>query len=61
MKVLPPPKHVPTVTEDSEDVDVCILKDIDPVRSYTDHLPEESYEDEDDGGGGGQRVQCAQQ
>jgi len=61
LKVLPPPKHVPTVTEDTEDVDVCILKDIDPVRSYNDNLPEESYEDEDEGGGSGQRVQCAQQ
>ena len=61
LKVLPPPKHVPTVSEDSDDVDVCVLKDIDPVRSYQDNLPEPSYEDEDEGGGGGQRVQCAQQ
>ena len=61
LKVLPPPKHVPTVSEDSDDVDVCVLKDIDPVRSYQDNLPEASYEDEDEGGGGGQRVQCAQQ
>ena len=62
LKVLPPPKHVPTISEDSDDVDVCILKDVDPLKSYTDNLPEPSYEDEDEGGGGnGQRVQCAQQ
>jgi len=62
LKVLPPPKHVPTISEDSDDVDVCNIKDIDPVKSYKDNLPQESYEDEDnDGGPGGQRVQCAQQ
>jgi len=63
-KVLPPPKHVPTVSEDSDDVDVCVLKDIDPVLShqaYLDAMPEEAYDDEEGGGAGGQRVQCAQQ
>merc|ERR1719390_81829 len=62
LKVLPPPKHVPTISEDSDDVDVCILKDVDPVKSYQEHLqamPEDAYDDDDEGGGGGQRVQCA--
>jgi len=64
LKVLPPPKHVPTISEDSDDVDVCVLKDVDPVKSYQEHLqamPEDAYDDDDEGGGGGQRVQCAQQ
>jgi len=63
LKVLPSPKHVPTITEDQDDVDVCVLKDVDPVLSYQEHLaamPEDPYDDEDEGGGG-QRVQCAQQ
>ena len=62
--MLPPPKHVPTISEDSDDVDVCVLKDVDPVKSYQEHLqamPEDAYDDDDEGGGGGQRVQCAQQ
>ena len=33
LKVLPPPKHVPTVSEDSDDVEVVTLKAIDPVKS----------------------------
>ena len=61
LKLLPPPKHEAKTSEDDDDVEVCELKDIDPVSSYKDNLPEESYEDEDEGGGGGQRVQCAQQ
>mmetsp|Transcript_26292 Transcript_26292/g.43629 ORF Transcript_26292/g.43629 Transcript_26292/m.43629 type:complete len:506 (+) Transcript_26292:55-1572(+) len=62
LKLLPPPKHTITAKEDDEDVEVCTLKDIDPLSSFKDHQPEESYEDEDEGGGaGGQRVQCAQQ
>ena len=62
MKALPPPKHVPTVSEDSEDVEVCVLKAIDPVSSYQEHLDAMPEEEEDDGpGGDGQRVQCAQQ
>jgi len=62
-KLLPPPLHAPTASEDDEDVEVVALSDIDPLKSYTDNLPEASYEDEDEGGGGagGQRVQCAQQ
>lgn len=62
LKVLPPPLHKVTAKEDDDDVEVCVLKDIDPLQSYQDNLPEESYQDEDEGGGqGGQRVQCAQQ
>merc|ERR1719247_3801051 len=62
MKALPPPKHVPTVSEDSEDVEVCVLKAIDPVSSYKEHLDAMPEEEDDDGpGGDGQRVQCAQQ
>ena len=62
MKALPPPKHVPTVSEDSDDVEVCVLKNIDPVSSYKEHLDAMPEEEEDDGpGGDGQRVQCAQQ
>jgi DnaJ family protein A protein 2 len=62
LKLLPPPMHTVTAKEDDEDVEVVELQDIDPVKSYQDNLPEESYQDEDEGGGaGGQRVQCAQQ
>jgi len=61
LKLLPPPKHKVTTSEEDDDVEVVELSDVDPVRSYKDNLPEESYEDEDEGGGGGQRVQCAQQ
>jgi len=63
LKLLPAPLHKVTAKEDDEDVEVVVLKDIDPVKSYQDNLPEESYQDEDEGGGGagGQRVQCAQQ
>jgi len=61
MKLLPPPKNKVTTAEDADDVEVVELSDVDPVKSYKDNLPEESYEDEDEGGGGGQRVQCAQQ
>jgi len=61
-KLLPPPKHVPTASEDDEDVEVCDLKDIDPLTSFKDNLPEEAYDEDEEGGGpGGQRVQCAQQ
>ena len=38
LKVLPPPKHVPTVSEDSDDVEVVTLKAIDPVKSDKEHL-----------------------
>ena len=63
LKVLPPPKHVPTVSEDSDDVEVVTLKAIDPVKSYKEHLAAqpEPDDDDDDDGPGGQRVQCAQQ
>lgn len=60
MKLLPPPKHQVTTSEEADDVEVVELADVDPVRSYKDNLPEE-VEDEDEGGGGGQRVQCAHQ
>lgn len=48
--------------EGDDDVEEVTLKEMDPLTSYTDNLPEKSAEDEDeDSGGGGQRVQCAQQ
>jgi hypothetical protein len=51
-----------TVKEGDEDVDEATLKEIDPLTSYTDNLPEKTAEDEDEeAGGSGQRVQCAQQ
>jgi len=60
--LLGPPKHVPKITEDDEDVEVCELSDMDPVTSFKDYIPAEQDDDEDEGGGpGGQRVQCAQQ
>lgn len=62
LRLLPPAKHTVTAKEDDEDVEVVELKNIDPLKSYMDNLPEPNYEDEDEGGGGGgQRVQCAQQ
>ena len=61
LKLLPPPKHTVTTPEDDDDAEVVELSDIDPVRSYKDHLPEEVDDDEAGGGEGGQRVQCAQQ
>ncbi|EOD07084.1 hypothetical protein EMIHUDRAFT_198360 [Emiliania huxleyi CCMP1516] len=58
-KLLPPPKH--TVTAKPGDDDVT-LKDIDPLTSYLENLPERTFDEEDEEGGpGGQRVQCAQQ
>ena len=61
LKLLGPPKHVPTVTEETEDVDVCELTDVDPVSSFKEYIPAENDEDDEEGGPGGQRVQCAQQ
>jgi len=61
LKLLPPPLHHVTASEDDEDVDVVELSDIDPVKSYKDNLPEQTEDDDEEGGGGGQRVQCAQQ
>uniref|UniRef100_A0A7S0L9W5 J domain-containing protein n=1 Tax=Coccolithus braarudii TaxID=221442 RepID=A0A7S0L9W5_9EUKA len=59
---LPKPKHTVTASEDDEDVEVVELTDIDPLTSFKDNLPEETYDDDEEGGGaGGQRVQCAQQ
>ena len=54
---------MPTVSEDSDDVEVVTLKAIDPVKSYKEHLAAqpEPDDDDDDDGPGGQRVQCAQQ
>lgn len=51
-----------TAKEGDEDVEEVALKDMDPLTSYTDNLPEKTAEDEDEeAGGSGQRVQCAQQ
>jgi len=62
LKLLGPPKHVPKVKEDDDDVEVCELSDMDPVTSFKDYIPPEGDDDDDEGGGGGgQRVQCAQQ
>jgi len=61
LKLLGPPKHVPKVTEDDDDVETCALIDIDPVSSYKEYEPPDQKDDDDEGGGGGQRVQCAQQ
>mmetsp|Transcript_50581 Transcript_50581/g.109702 ORF Transcript_50581/g.109702 Transcript_50581/m.109702 type:complete len:502 (+) Transcript_50581:75-1580(+) len=62
MKLLPPPLHTVTASEEDEDVEVVELTDIDPVSSFKDNLPEETHDDDDEaGGGGGGRVQCAQQ
>jgi len=62
--VLPPPLLSTTLTEDSDDVEVCTVKAIDPVRSFKESDFGQRADDEgsdDEGGGGGQRVQCAQQ
>jgi len=63
LKLLPPPKHVPKAKEDDEDVEVCQVIDIDPVKSYADRSQPQAQDDDDEEGGGpgGQRVQCAQQ
>jgi len=62
LKLLGPPKHVPKVAEDDDDVEVCELSDMDPVTSFKDYIPPEGEDDDEEGGGpGGQRVQCAQQ
>ena len=43
-------------------MDEVSLKDIDPLTSYLENLPERTFDEEDEEGGpGGQRVQCAQQ
>jgi len=59
-KLLNPPKHVVTNSEDAVD-DVLELEDEDPLTSFKEYIPPEVDEDDEDGGGGGQRVQCAQQ
>jgi len=67
MKVLPPPKHKPTVTAESDDVEAVELKNIDPVTSFKQSQLINGNDDDDDdeehggGGGGGGGVQCAQQ
>lgn len=63
LKLLGPPKHVPKVTEDDEEVELCTLSDVDPVSSYKAYVPADNDDDDEEGGGGagGQRVQCAQQ
>jgi len=61
-KLLPPPKHTVTAKPGDDDVDEVSLKDIDPLTSYLENLPERTFDEEDEEGGpGGQRVQCAQQ
>ena len=62
-KLLPPPMHKPTASEDDEDVEVCELKDIDPLWSYTYYKQDDGADGSDDEGGGQgrQQVQCAQQ
>ena len=62
LKLLGPPKHVVTASEDDDDVEVCELSDVDPVMSFKEYIPAENDDDDEEGGGpGGQRVQCAQQ
>merc|ERR1712070_413637 len=56
---LPPPLNIPSIKEDSPDVEVHTLVDIDPVQSYNANKVNmkaggEAYdEDEERGGGGG--------
>lgn len=62
LKLLGPPKHVSTLTEDDDNVEAVELTDFDPVVSMKDYQPAEPDDDDEEGGGGnGQRVQCAQQ
>lgn len=62
LALLPPAKHTVTFSEDDEDVEVFELQDIDPLKSFKDHVHEADDDDDEEGGGaGGQRVQCAQQ
>eukprot|EP00965_Chrysotila_dentata_P224276 6194091-Pleurochrysis_carterae.AAC.4 len=53
MKLLPPPLHTVTASEEDEDVEVVELTDIDPVSSFKDNLPEEVRERERPGAGVG--------
>jgi len=58
---LPPPKHTAKETDETE---VVMLKDIDPVASYKEYkdmMPQEATEEDEGRGGGGGGVQCAQQ
>merc|ERR1719316_446945 len=41
LKLLGPPKHVPTIKEDDDDVETCELSDVDPVTSFKDYIPAE--------------------
>merc|ERR1719231_377567 len=62
LKILGPPKHVPSYKDGDDDVETVELSDIDPLMSFKEFQPaEEEDDDEGGGGGGGQRVQCAQQ
>jgi len=63
LSILGPPKHVPKVSEDDDDVETVELSDIDPLQSFKEYIPTEEEDDDEGGGGGpgGQRVQCAQQ
>uniref|UniRef100_A0A7S4QLJ7 J domain-containing protein n=1 Tax=Alexandrium monilatum TaxID=311494 RepID=A0A7S4QLJ7_9DINO len=67
-KLLPPPLHVPAVSEDDPSVEVHTVSDIDPVTSYNANKVNmqaggEAYDEDEEGGGpgmGGQGAQCKQ-
>merc|ERR1712151_263250 len=66
-KLLPPPLHQPSISENDNDVEVHVVTDIDPVSSYNENKINmaaggEAYdEDEDEGGGRGPGgAQCKQ-
>ena len=61
LKLLGPPKHVVSVSDEDDDVEVVELSEIDPVMSFKEYVPAEQDEDDDEGGGGPRNVQCAQQ
>jgi len=69
-QLLPPPLNVPTITEESEGVEVHMVTDIDPVQSFNSNKINmtaggEAYDDDEEsggrGGGGPGGVQCQQQ
>jgi DnaJ-class molecular chaperone len=56
-----PKMHSASASEGDEGVEVATLSEVDPYKSYHDHLPEEPDADSDDeGGGGGGGVGCQQ-
>mmetsp|Transcript_107104 Transcript_107104/g.313216 ORF Transcript_107104/g.313216 Transcript_107104/m.313216 type:complete len:520 (+) Transcript_107104:106-1665(+) len=57
-KLLPPPLHAPALKEDSPDVEVHYVTNIDPVQSYSANKVNmstggEAYDEDEEGGGGG--------